>query len=129
MVRAPLRALRLPRACKHTQPTKTNPETPANSFWPTLEPSASARDCMSHLRAAACFGSGPTQYARSRRLVTFNAQRVFISYSNHMHIETLQTFCAVVETGSVSLAAKRSRVTQSAVSQQLRALEQRYGRR
>ena len=46
-----------------------------------------------------------------------------------MHIETLQTFCAVVETGSVSLAAKRSRVTQSAVSQQLRALEQRYGRR
>jgi DNA-binding transcriptional LysR family regulator len=46
-----------------------------------------------------------------------------------MHIETLQTFCAVVETGSVSLAAKQSRVTQSAVSQQLRALEQRYGRR
>jgi DNA-binding transcriptional LysR family regulator len=46
-----------------------------------------------------------------------------------MHLETLQTFCAVVETGSVSLAAKQSRVTQSAVSQQLRALEQRYGRR
>src|ERR1044071_9192780 len=46
-----------------------------------------------------------------------------------MHIETLHTFCAVVETGSVSLAAKHSRVTQSAVSQQLRALEQRYGRR
>lgn len=46
-----------------------------------------------------------------------------------MHLETLQTFCAVIETGSVSLAAKQSRVTQSAVSQQLRALEQRYGRR
>jgi len=46
-----------------------------------------------------------------------------------MHIETLQTFCAVVKTGSVSEAAKQSRVTQSAVSQQLRALEQRYGRR
>jgi DNA-binding transcriptional LysR family regulator len=46
-----------------------------------------------------------------------------------MHLETLQTFCAVIETGSVSLAARQSRVTQSAVSQQLRALEQRYGRR
>jgi DNA-binding transcriptional LysR family regulator len=46
-----------------------------------------------------------------------------------MHIETLQTFCHVVELGSLSLAAQQSRVTQSAVSQQLAALEQRYGRR
>lgn len=46
-----------------------------------------------------------------------------------MHIETLQTFCDVVKLGSLSLAAQRNRVTQSAVSQQLRALEQRYGRK
>ena len=46
-----------------------------------------------------------------------------------MHIETLRTFCDVVELGSLSLAARQNRVTQSAVSQQLRALEQRYGRR
>jgi DNA-binding transcriptional LysR family regulator len=46
-----------------------------------------------------------------------------------MHIETLRTYCDLVETGSFSLAAKRNRVTQSAVSQQLRALEQRYGTR
>jgi DNA-binding transcriptional LysR family regulator len=46
-----------------------------------------------------------------------------------MHVETLRTFCDLVETGSFSLAAKRNRVTQSAVSQQLRALEQRYGAR
>src|SRR5262249_55571681 len=46
-----------------------------------------------------------------------------------MHIETLKTFCDLVETGSLSRAAKLNRVTQSAVSQQLRALEARYGRR
>jgi DNA-binding transcriptional LysR family regulator len=46
-----------------------------------------------------------------------------------MHVETLKTFCDVVETGSLSRAARLNLVTQSAVSQQLRALEQRYGRR
>jgi DNA-binding transcriptional LysR family regulator len=46
-----------------------------------------------------------------------------------MHVETLRTFCDVVELGSLSLAARQNRVTQSAVSQQLRALEQRYGRK
>jgi DNA-binding transcriptional LysR family regulator len=46
-----------------------------------------------------------------------------------MHLETLRTFCDVVELGSLSLAARQNRVTQSAVSQQLRALEQRYGRK
>lgn len=46
-----------------------------------------------------------------------------------MHIETLKTFCDLVETGSLSRAARLNLVTQSAVSQQLRALEQRYGRR
>ena len=40
-----------------------------------------------------------------------------------MHIETLLTFCDVVELGSLSRAAQQHRVTQSAVSQQLRALE------
>src|SRR5262245_52707374 len=46
-----------------------------------------------------------------------------------MHLETLKTFCDLVELGSLSRAAKLNRVTQSAVSQQLRALETRYGRR
>lgn len=46
-----------------------------------------------------------------------------------MHVETLRTFCDVVELGSLSLAAQQNHVTQSAVSQQLRALEQRYGRK
>src|SRR5262245_28506387 len=46
-----------------------------------------------------------------------------------MHVETLKTFCDLVETGSLSGAARLNLVTQSAVSQQLRALEQRYGRR
>src|SRR6185369_15921035 len=46
-----------------------------------------------------------------------------------MHIETLKTFCDLAETGSLSAAARLNRVTQSAVSQQLRALEQRYGRK
>lgn len=46
-----------------------------------------------------------------------------------MHIETLKTFCDLVETGSFTKAAAQNFVSQSAVSQQLRALEARYGRR
>src|SRR6266404_4354107 len=46
-----------------------------------------------------------------------------------MHVETLKTFCDLVETGSLSRAAALNLVSQSAVSQQLRALERRYGRR
>jgi DNA-binding transcriptional LysR family regulator len=46
-----------------------------------------------------------------------------------MHVETLKTFCDLVETGSLSQAARLNLVTQSAVSQQLHALERRYGRR
>ena len=46
-----------------------------------------------------------------------------------MHVETLKTFCDLVETGSLSRAARLNLISQSAVSQQLRALEQRYGGR
>ena len=43
-----------------------------------------------------------------------------------MHIETLKTFCDLVETGSFSRAAQLNYVSQSAVSQQVKALESRY---
>jgi DNA-binding transcriptional LysR family regulator len=46
-----------------------------------------------------------------------------------MHLETLKVFCDVVETKSFSAAASQNFVTQSAVSQQIRSLEERYGRR
>ena len=46
-----------------------------------------------------------------------------------MTTESLKTFCDLVETGSFSRAARLNFVTQSAVSQQLRMLERRYGRR
>ena len=46
-----------------------------------------------------------------------------------MHLETLKVFCDVVETRSFSTAASQNYVTQSAVSQQIRMLEERYGRR
>ena len=45
-----------------------------------------------------------------------------------MHLETLKVFCDVVETRSFSTAASQNFVTQSAVSQQVRMLEERYGR-
>jgi DNA-binding transcriptional LysR family regulator len=45
-----------------------------------------------------------------------------------MLIETLQTFCHLVETGSFTKAARLGFVSQSAVSQQLKTLEARYGR-
>ena len=44
-----------------------------------------------------------------------------------MHIETFKVFSDLVETGSFSRAAAMNGVTQSAVSQQVRALEARFG--
>ncbi len=43
-----------------------------------------------------------------------------------MQIESLKVFSDLVDTASFSLAAQRNNVTQSAVSQQIRALENRY---
>ncbi len=43
-----------------------------------------------------------------------------------MHIETLKTFCDLVETGSFSKAAALNFVSQSAVSQQIKSLERRF---
>ncbi len=44
-----------------------------------------------------------------------------------MNIETFQIFCDLVETTSFSEAAERNGISQSAVSQQMRALEDRFG--
>jgi LysR family transcriptional regulator, transcriptional activator of the cysJI operon len=44
-----------------------------------------------------------------------------------MHIATLKVFCDLAETGSFSLAASKNFITQSAVSQKVRSLEEHYG--
>ena len=46
-----------------------------------------------------------------------------------MHLETLKTFCDLIDGGSFGKAAALNLVSQSAVSQQIRALELRFGRR
>jgi DNA-binding transcriptional LysR family regulator len=46
-----------------------------------------------------------------------------------VHIESLKTFCDLIDTGSFSKAARLNFVSQSAVSQQIRSLEERYGRK
>ena len=46
-----------------------------------------------------------------------------------MHIETLKVFCDLVDLESFSLAAERNLITQSAVSQQIRTLEDKFKRR
>jgi len=46
-----------------------------------------------------------------------------------MHVETLKVFCDLVDVESFSLAAERNFITQSAVSQQIRTLEERFKRR
>jgi LysR family transcriptional regulator, transcriptional activator of the cysJI operon len=43
-----------------------------------------------------------------------------------MHIESLKVFCDIIESGSFSYAASQNFVTQSAVSQQVRNLEEKY---
>src|SRR5207249_7323531 len=50
-------------------------------------------------------------------------------FASAAHPDTLKVFCDVVETRSFSVAASQNFVTQSAVSQQIRTLEERYGRR
>jgi DNA-binding transcriptional LysR family regulator len=52
-----------------------------------------------------------------------------MSAASKMHIETLKIFCDLVELESFSLAAERNFITQSAVSQQIRALEDKFKRR
>jgi DNA-binding transcriptional LysR family regulator len=44
-----------------------------------------------------------------------------------MHIEGFKVFCDLCETGSFSRAAEASAITQSAVSQQIRAVEKNFG--
>lgn len=44
-----------------------------------------------------------------------------------MQVLNLKVFCDLVETGSFSAAAARNDITQSAVSQQIKTLEQRFG--
>jgi LysR family transcriptional regulator, transcriptional activator of the cysJI operon len=46
-----------------------------------------------------------------------------------MHIETLKVFCDLVDLQSFSLAAERNFITQSAVSQQIRSLEEKFKRK
>jgi len=46
-----------------------------------------------------------------------------------MHLETLKTFCDLIETGSFSKAAALNFISQSAVSQQVQALERRFDQR
>ena len=46
-----------------------------------------------------------------------------------MHIETLKVFIDLVDMQSFSLAAERNFITQSAVSQQIRTLEEKFKRR
>jgi DNA-binding transcriptional LysR family regulator len=46
-----------------------------------------------------------------------------------MHIESLKVYCDLIETRSFSKAATLNFISQSAVSQQIRALEERFNRR
>src|SRR5436309_2510065 len=46
-----------------------------------------------------------------------------------MHIESLKVFCDLIDTRSFSKAATKNFISQSAVSQQIRALEDKFNRR
>ena len=56
----------------------------------------------------------------------FRHFRLFRNLSSKMHLETLKTFCDLIETGSFSKAATLNFITQSAVSQQVQSLEKRF---
>ena len=46
-----------------------------------------------------------------------------------MHIESLKVFCDLIDTRSFSKAAAKNFISQSAVSQQIRALEDRFNKK
>jgi len=46
-----------------------------------------------------------------------------------MHIESLKVFCDLIDTGSFSKAASKNFISQSAVSQQVKALEEKFERK
>lgn len=50
-------------------------------------------------------------------------------FKSEMNIETLKIFCDLVETSSFSLAAEKNFITQSAVSQRVCALEEKFNKR
>lgn len=52
---------------------------------------------------------------------------IFCSKDNLMDIETLKLFCDVIKLKSFTQAAAANSITQSAVSQRLKALEKKYG--
>src|SRR5438552_13326397 len=63
---------------------------------------------------------------RKPRLRLKRPSNTLIREVSIMHIETLKVFCDIIESGSVSYAASQNFVTQSAVSQQVRSLEDKY---
>src|SRR5689334_16749750 len=64
-----------------------------------------------------------------RRLTSHSLTRISCGKESKMQIETLKIFCDLVETHSFSQAAERNFVTQSAVSQQVRGLEEKFRKR
>lgn len=60
---------------------------------------------------------------------TFRKRIETARLQNEMHIEALKKFCDLVETESISLTADRNFVSQSAISQQIRMLEDKFARR
>src|SRR5438309_6049506 len=69
--------------------------------------------------------NGP-RFARKARCVSVDHQISLYENEAAVHIETLKVFCDIIESGSVSYAASQNFVTQSAVSQQVRSLEDKY---
>lgn len=68
------------------------------------------------------------EYDRSFRFI-FEPEHEQLTTNELMHIETLKVFCDLVDLQSFSLAAERNFITQSAVSQQIRTLEDKFKRR
>lgn len=60
---------------------------------------------------------------------TFRKRIETVRLQNEMHIEALKKFCDLVETESISLTADRNFVSESAISQQIRMLEDKFERR
>lgn len=86
------------------------------------------KECMNAIKVISCSKTRIFQInLRKTNSLKFSHQRPAVILSPFLELRHLRTLCALQETGSLARAAQMLNVTQSALSHQIKFLEERYG--